>query len=150
MTTYILPPQQLITTAVLATLEAAIGAPFKIGDCETPKNPSYPFGILYPLPGGRDWSAPFGQEGLSIDIPYQLSIVGSRRDMVQLWTDKAKDVLFGRSASGALLVACPLPSGWVNCGRIADDAASGVQVEGKAPNKIYTAPLRFTMQVTPA
>lgn len=147
--TYVLPPKQLITTALHDMIEAALPG-FKVGDHKIPSNPSYPYGILYALDGGREWGSPLHSPEESVDLPFQVSIVGNQRAMVQLWQDKLHDVMLGRSDSGALLVSMVMPEGWIECGRLAAAATSGVQVSGSAPKHIYTVPSRYTVQVTPA
>lgn len=150
MTTWVLPPQQLVVTSFLAMLNASVGNGIYFGDHTLPANPGKHYGIVYALDGGDDWSAPLAPHGESIELPVQVTCVARQRDAAQWLGDRVNDVVLGRGPSGAFLVDLPSIDGWIVCGRLAAAAASGVQVEGKAPHLLFQTVKRYTLQVTPA
>lgn len=143
-----LPPQQLVLTSLIADLRARFGAG-AVGDHEAPANPSFPYLVVYSVDGGGSF-APGWRAERHISLPVQVSCVGRRRDQAQLMGDKVRDFMLERNPDGSFVQVLSSPTGWVVSGRLPGDAASGVLVEGSSPNKIYTVPLRFTLQVTPA
>lgn len=144
-----LPPQQLITTSLVGDLRAKYGVN-RVGDHELPANPEYPFVVLYTIDGGDTFTVTGWDRERNLSLPFQLTCVGKRRDQVQLMADSVRSFMLERDTSGQFSQQLSSPPGWSVCGRLAGDAVSGVLVEGKAPNQLYSVPLRFTLQVTPA
>ena len=145
--TLTIPPQQLVVSAFIADLRARYGAP-KVGDHEAP-SAAFPHLIVYALDGGSMFVPGWFPER-HVGVPLQVTCVGSRRDQAQAVADSVTEFVLGRNSNGVYVQALSTPPGWVMCDRLAGDAASGVMVEGSAPLKVYTVPLRFTLLVTPA
>lgn len=143
-------PVQLVTTALLAMLKAELEPGWKVYDTNVPPSAASSYYMLSQIGGGSFSGPPLTAPEIDEEIVYQLDAVAARRDQAQLMADRGKELMVGRDATGALRFALTMPGGWVESGRIRNDVPGGVDQEGAPPSVVYTAPNRYTVQVTPS
>lgn len=138
-----------VTAAVLVTLRA-MGS-WQVGDGAAPAPTAgqalatTPYLILYSIDGGGfsgpEWNAPHADATLV----YQVTVVGERRDQVEMLADKVRARILGRGSNGAFL-ATITPTGAVVMDRDSDGGPGGVDHDGT----VFTFAERFALTVTPA
>lgn len=146
-----LAPQQLFTTSLLTLLRASAGSGVAVGDHAVPTDAGDLYAILYQLDRGTAFSGPpLTAPDADVTLEYQISSSGKSRMQAQWLADKLRTLILGRTESGAFGTALPAIAGWRVADRLPSSAASGVQVEGVAPQLRFTVQDRYSLLVTPA
>lgn len=155
------PARQILSNNLLAMFRATAptGLGCRVGDNRAPvfggspprsqPDPAldYPYAVLWDLDGGgRDGD--YADEYADAIFPYQLSVIGRRRDQAQLMADKAAVVICGRT-DGAYTSPLTAPAGLAVMSRDLDLPA-GVQMQGSAEQLVWMVPVRFRVRVTVA
>lgn len=143
------PPLDLITTAVLDLLNAS-GR--KVWDGQyggNPTSPTYPYGLLYRIPGGSADPMPdLDDQGDEVTAVWQVTAVSNLRNQCELTGRVFHDRLLARNANG-YLYPLTMPTGWQCIRRAPDPATPGIDRTGSEPNSIFSLPQRFYLTITP-
>jgi hypothetical protein len=144
------PPLDLVTTAVLALLRTGGRTVYDGAFRGDPMAPSYPYDVLYAVPGGS--SDPFPDledDSDEVVVPYQVTSVSDLRNQAQWQARQARDLLVGRGG-GAYATPFAMPAGWACVRRWSDAGLPGVIRTGDHPNAIFSVPARYLLAVVPA
>lgn len=153
MTSGVADVVQQVTNALLVTLRKPVpeaGTGKQVGDHQAPKNPAFPYYVLYQVPGGAFWGAGLVDPEAGAVIRYVLRSVGYRRDQAQAAADRGRKVVLGRDQTGAFLSSITPPDGYAICGRVAsEEAPPGVEPEG-APPEVFSISEGYSIVITPS
>lgn len=139
---------QKVTNAVLQLLRVAMNTD-AVYDHVAPENRTYPYHVLYRIPGGDSYGPELVDPDVDRTFIYQVDSVGKRRDQAEWAADRVNSVILGRT-NGAFDNDLPLPNTIAECDRMSSDVPGGVEQEGVPPNAVYTAVQRFGIAVTPS
>lgn len=145
-------PRQLFTDGVIDLLQRGTGRP--VGDHKAPDREGrddddfYPYCVVYNLPGGSsDGGLGFGYEDST--VIYQVTSVGLTRGQADWMADRVRLTWLARLGV-AFQVPFLSPDGWAVSGRMPNYGFSGgIDSQGEPPNRVYNAPERFELHVTP-
>lgn len=145
------PPLDLITTALLDLFRLSGRTIYDAVYGGDPTSPTYPYGILYALPGGSADPMPdLDKRGDEVTAVWQLSSVSKLRNQAQQTQRVAHDLVLARGPDGAWLYPIAIPAGWTCTDRTPDPMPAGVDRTGDTPNAIFTAPFKFALTITPS
>lgn len=132
-------------TAAFVSLAAATGLP--VGDHTAPVEVAgKPWAIVYSISGGGllDSNLAALEEGM--DLIYQVTSVGRRRDQAEWLADRTRGVVVGRTAAG---FSAPFPA--IAGAKVADrqlwGGLGGVEPSGDSPNQVWSVAERFLLRL---
>lgn len=142
-------PLDLVTTAVLELLRGTGRTVYDGAYAGDPTSPTYPYGVLYRIPGGSSDATPdLAMTRQSVTVAFQVTAVSSLRNQCEATTRLFRDRLMARDIGG-WVHELTLPPGWACTNRSPDPTMPGVDRSGDPPRAIYSCPLRFQLTVTP-
>lgn len=152
MSSALVYPRQYFTDGVIDLLQRGTGK--LVGDHTAPDRDGrddsdyFPYAIVYNIPGGgSDGGLGFGYE--ETDVIYQVTSVGLTRAQADWMADRCRLTWLARSGPG-FQVPFLSPDGWTVSGRMPEYGFSGgIDVEGDPPNRVFSAPERYVLHVTP-
>lgn len=129
----------------LAGLLAA-ATEWQVGECEAPQDATFPYMVVWPMPGVATDGPPLSAPDASGFVTVQVDAVGERYDQAQLINDWVRKVMFARTATGFLYDA-PIDDLQIT-ERFGDDSSGPTVIpEGDAPNRVWTVSERFRLYV---
>lgn len=143
-------PDLVVADAVLALLKST-GRRVYDGQYDGPQPAPvnvYPFGVFYPIAGGVYDGPPLTAPHERVMLGYQVTVTGLRRDQTQSLACELQDLAWGRNPGGAH--ASPLiVAGFVVLERAPMESPAGATLVGDPPTRVWNAPVRFNVTVTP-
>lgn len=142
-------PDRGIVTEWLLGLLAADPNGYGVGDHKAPAGPvTYPYLVVYSIPGGSVGGPPMGQAQGDASFVYQVDSVGLTREQSEKLASRARERVSGRTATGSWFAAATPPSGLAVNDRIAEGSPGAPLAEGSYPNEVWTTSERFVVSVT--
>lgn len=136
-----------IVTAALLTLLGTTTLP--IGDHTAPAEVAgKPWAVLYSIPGGDLSTDNLAAVEDGMDLIYQVTSVGRRRDQAEWMADLTRAKVVGRTA-GAFIAAWPAMTGLKVADRQMWGGVGGVEQSGEAPHQVWSVAERFLIRVVP-
>lgn len=144
------PPLDLITTSLIDFFEQSGRTVYDGAYAGNPVTPSYPYSIVYSLPGGS--SEPFPDLDLdltAVTATWQITAVSNLRNQAEATARMFRDLLCARTA-GDWRYPITVPSGWQVVTRTPDPMLGGVVRTGDTPNAVFSSPFKFALTITPS
>lgn len=143
-------PDLLVADAVLALLRTTSRRVYdgQYEGAQPAPRSVYPFAVFYPLLGGRYAGEPLTAPDRHVTFLFQCTATGLRRDQTQALASELQDLAWSRTAAGGFQWSLPV-AGFTVLDRAPSDSPAGVTPVGEPPNRVWNAPVRFTVTVTP-
>lgn len=133
-----------VTAAFIDLLEITT---LPIGDHTAPTEVAgKPWAIVYSIPGGalRDDNLAAVENG--IDLIYQVTSVGRRRDQAEWMADLVRTTVMARTSSG-FTTAWPAMTGLSVADRQLLGGLGGVEPSGQSPHELWSVAERFLIRL---
>lgn len=143
------PPLDEMTTALLELLRTGGRTVYDGAYGGDPLAVTYPYSILYQIPGGAADAIPTLDLDLRVmTVAYQVTTVSNLRNQCQNAAGQIRDLLLARTSSG-WANDLPLASGWQVIHRAPDAALPGIDRTGEYPAVLYNQPARYHLTIAP-
>lgn len=138
-----------VTTALLELLRTGGRTVYDAAYAGNPLQPTYPYDIVYQLPGGSADPMPdLDADYRPVVVVFQVTTVSNLRNQCQRSAARARDLIVGRNPTGELAYELPVPAGW-RCDRWPDPAMPGVDRVGAPPSAVFNQAARYLLALTP-
>lgn len=132
-----------VTAAFVELLETTA---LPIGDHVAPVEvPGKPWATVYSIPGGGLMDDNLAAVDHGIDLIYQVTSAGRRRDQAEWMADLMRTTVVGRSTG--FTVAFPAVSGFTVADRQLWGGLGGVTPSGEAPMQVWSVAERFLIRL---
>lgn len=136
--------RRTVTAALLDLLETTT---LPIGDHTAPAEVAgKPWAVLYSIPGGEVSDHNLAAVETGIDLIYQVTSVGRRRDQAEWMADLIRATVIGRTA-GAFIATWPVMTGLKVADRQLWGGVGGVEPSGEAPHRLWSVAERFLIRI---
>lgn len=139
--------RRIVTAALIDLLETTT---IPIGDHTAPDEVAgKPWAVVYSIPGGGllDDNLAAVEDGM--DLLYQVTSVGRRRDQAEWMADRARSTIIGRTSAG-FSTTFPTITGLNVADRQLWGGVGGVEPSGEAPHQVWSVAERFLLRLVVA